>query len=81
MRVDVDACRVSAPGGAHDPPELGYWLPPALAAALRARGIAGYTVELDGPDIGAAAADAAALIADGAPGRRAPRFLLQRNMR
>jgi hypothetical protein len=73
--VDAHACRVSAPGGPHDPTGLAYFLPPALAARLRARGIAGYTVELDGPD---AAADAAALIADAAPDRRAPRFLLRR---
>jgi hypothetical protein len=73
--VDLEACCVFGEGGPHDHGRLAYWFPPAIAARLRARGIAGYIVELDTPD---ALDELVGFIREGAPGRRGQGFLLTR---
>jgi hypothetical protein len=75
--VDLDACRVSsAPGpDGFDPVPLAHLFPPAVAARLRGRGIAGYTVELgalEGLD------EVARAILDGAPTRTGTGYTLNR---
>jgi hypothetical protein len=65
---------VSAPGRRElDPVVPRYWLPPAVAARITARGLAGYTLQL-----GALAAipDAAAAICDASPGGEREGFAL-----
>jgi hypothetical protein len=75
--VDLDACRVSTAAGADgfDPAPPAYLFPPAIAARLRARGIAGYTVEIETL---AALGPLARALADGAPSRRGDGFTLTR---
>ncbi|HEY0484510.1 MAG TPA: class I SAM-dependent methyltransferase [Kofleriaceae bacterium] len=66
IAVDAIACAIIAPGrGALDPTVPRYWLPPAIAAQLHARGLAGYALRL-----GALTAipDAAAAICEASPG-------------
>jgi hypothetical protein len=75
--IDLDACRVSTAAGddGFDPAPPAHLFPPATAARLRARGVAGYTVELAAlaalPPLGRA-------ILDGAPSRAGDGFVLTR---
>jgi hypothetical protein len=64
------------PRGEHDPVAPRYWLPPAVAAAIRARGHAGYELFLGGVE---AIPNAVAALCDGASGEGftlAPRHLV-----
>jgi SAM-dependent methyltransferase len=66
ITIDATACAIVAPGRrALDPVVPRYWLPPAVAARLRARGLAGYALRL-----GALTAipAAAAAICEASPG-------------
>lgn len=74
--VDLAGCRITtARSSEFEPAPPEYLFPPSTAARLRARGIAGYTVEL-------AAIDALPIVArailDGAPARRGAGFALTR---
>lgn len=75
--IDLDACRVSSAAGADgfDPAPPAHLFPPSTAARLRARGIAGYTIEL--AELAALPALAAAIL-DGAPSRAGDGFSLKR---
>ena len=74
--VDLSGCRIStARATEFDPAPPAHLFPPATAARLRARGIAGYTVAL--ASLAALPAVAAALL-DGAPSRRGDGYTLTR---
>jgi hypothetical protein len=75
--IDLDACRVSTAPGADgfDPAPPAHLFPPAVAARLRACGIAGYTVEIAALE---ALAPVARAILDGAPSRSGDGFVLTR---
>jgi hypothetical protein len=77
ITVDLDECRVSTAAGedGFDPAPPAHLFPPASAARLRARGIAGYTVELASP---AALPAVARAILDGAPSCAHDGFVLTR---
>jgi hypothetical protein len=76
--VDVDGCCVLTEGGPLERGRLAYLFPPALAARLRANGIAAYDIEMYAPQ---AIAEIAARIFDGAAGRRGSQYLMNRRMR
>ncbi|HZS42156.1 MAG TPA: hypothetical protein VFF06_35245 [Polyangia bacterium] len=81
IAIDLDACRVSTAPGEFDPAPPAYWFPPAVSARLRARGIAGYTVEVESLD---ALPAIARLILAGEPRggvERGAGFMLRCNMR
>ncbi|MEO6773311.1 MAG: methyltransferase [Kofleriaceae bacterium] len=66
IHVDAIAAQIAtAPRGDHDPVAPRYWLPPAIAAAIRARGHAGYELFLGGI---AAIPGAVAALCDGERG-------------
>jgi SAM-dependent methyltransferase len=66
IHVDAIAAQIAtAPRTEHDPVAPRYWLPPAIAAAVRARGHAGYELFLGGIEAIPGAAEA---ICDGADG-------------
>jgi len=74
ITIDARTCAVVAPGrGEFDPVVPRYWLPPAVAARMAARGHAGYALHL-----GSATAirDAAAAICDASPGLECDDFTL-----
>jgi hypothetical protein len=77
IAIDLDECRVSTAAGADgfDPAPPAHLFPPATAARLRARGIAGYTVELSSL---AALPTVARAILDGAPARAGDGYTLTR---
>ena len=77
VAIDLDACRVTTAAGADgfDPAPPAHLFPPATAARLRARGIAGYTVEIATL---AALPPLARAIRDGAPSRAGDGFVLTR---
>jgi hypothetical protein len=77
IQVDLEGCRVLTAAGedGFDPAPPAHLFPPATAARLRARGIAGYTVELSSLDALPALARA---IRDGAPSRAGDDFILTR---
>jgi len=66
IHVDAMAHQIAtAPRGQHDPVAPRYWLPPAVAAVIRARGHAGYELFLGGVE---AIPNAVAALLDGATG-------------
>jgi hypothetical protein len=74
ITIDAVACAVVAPGrGELDPVVPRYWLPPAVAARITARGLSGYALRL-----GALAAipEAAAAICDASPAVERTSFAL-----
>jgi len=75
--IDLEACRVSTAAGADgfDPAPPAHLFPPAVAARLRARGIAGYTVEIAALE---ALAPLARALGDGAASRSGDGFTLTR---
>ncbi|MEP6864192.1 MAG: methyltransferase [Deltaproteobacteria bacterium] len=77
IHVDAMAAQIATPPrGEHDPVAPRYWLPPAVAAAVRARGHAGYELFLGGVE---AIPNAVAALCDGASGEGftlAPRHLV-----
>ncbi|MGZ3440181.1 MAG: hypothetical protein ACXVDD_11730 [Polyangia bacterium] len=77
ITIDLDECRVSTAAGedGFDPAPPAHLFPPATAARLRARGIAGYTVELAALD---ALPPLARAIQDGAASRASDGFVLTR---
>jgi hypothetical protein len=82
IAIDLDACRVSTARGDGDPAPPAYGFPPALAARLRARGVAGYVAEVASLD---ALPELARLIRAGGPfpdgAARGAGFMLRCNMR
>lgn len=78
ITVDVEACWVSAAPGSDgcDARAPGHLFPPAVAARLRAQGVAGFEARLH--DLSALPALAEAL-GDGAPSHRAPGYQLVRH--
>jgi len=65
IHVDAITAQIAtAPRTAHDPVAPRYWLPPAIAAAIRARGHAGYELFLGGVE---AIPAAVAALCDGTP--------------
>ena len=78
IAIDVATCAIVAPGrGALDPVVPRYWLPPAVATRIRARGLAGYSLQLATL---AAIPEAAAAICDASPGVERAGFGLLRCM-
>jgi hypothetical protein len=77
IEIDLDACRVSTAAGedGFDPAPPAHLFPPATAARLRARGVAGYIITLDSL---AGLPPLARAILDGAPSRRGDDFVLTR---
>jgi hypothetical protein len=74
IAIDATACAIIAPGRrALDPVVPRYWLPPPIAARIRAAGHAGYALRLDAPS--AIPSAAAAICAAAAPGEH-PGFAL-----
>jgi hypothetical protein len=74
IAIDAAACAIIAPGrGPLDPVVPRYWLPPAIAARLAARGLAGYELRLAALS---AIPDAAAAICDASPGAASVDFAL-----
>ncbi|MGZ3406080.1 MAG: hypothetical protein ACXVAN_06515 [Polyangia bacterium] len=77
ITIDLDECRVSTAAGedGFDPAPPAHLFPPATAARLRARGIAGYTVEIATLE---ALPPLARAIQDGAASRASDGFVLTR---
>ena len=74
ITIDAHACAVVAPGrGELDPVVPRYWLPPAVAARMAARGHAGYALHLGSV---AATGEAAAAICEASPGLTRDDFTL-----
>ena len=74
--MDLNTCRVVTERTSEfEPAPPAHLFPPATAARLRGRGIAGYTVELS--SLAALPAVAAALL-DGAPSRSGDGYTLTR---
>ncbi|HEX6838014.1 MAG TPA: hypothetical protein VF334_15660, partial [Polyangia bacterium] len=76
IEIDLSGCRIAtARSSEFDPAPPAYLFPPATAARLRARGLAGYTIELAAL---AALPAVAGAILDGAPSRSGDGYTLTR---
>lgn len=76
IEIDLAECRVAtARSSEFDPAPLAHLFPPATASRLRARGVAGYTIEL--ASLAALPALASAIL-DGAPSRSGDGYTLTR---
>jgi hypothetical protein len=77
--VDLSACRITTARSSElDPAPPAHLFPPSTAARLRARGIAGYTVELSSPSSLSSLPPLARALLDGAPSFAGDGFVLTR---